>query len=104
MARGRTHIGAVLVAALVFVLLCSIVAGEFPELLSLTDNPTNDFTFRRTHDAALPVLVNARRQVRAVDTNVIDPASDPLFSRPGVFQKTVLFRPPLFILHTVLRT
>lgn len=104
MGRGRTHIGAVLVSALVFVLLCGIVAGEFPELLSLTDNPTNDFTFRRTHDVAVPVLLNARRQVRAVDTNLIDPAGDPPLSRPGGFQKAVLFRPPLFILHTVLRT
>jgi hypothetical protein len=104
MARGKTHIGAVLLSALVFLLLCGIVAGEFPELLSLTDNPTNDFTFRRTHDVALPALTNARRQVRAADTNLIDPASDPLFSRLGGFQKAVLFRPPLFILHTVLRT
>jgi hypothetical protein len=104
MARGRTHIGVVFVSALVFLLLCGIVAGEFPELLSLTDNPTNDFTLRRTHDVALPVLVDAHRQVRAVDINLIDPASDPLFFRLGAFQKAILFRPLLFILHTVLRT
>lgn len=59
MARKRTQVGKILVTAVVCLLVCGIVAGEFPELLSLTDNATNDFTVVQTESTTLPVLVHA---------------------------------------------
>jgi len=44
MERKQTGIGKVIAQALILLLLCGIVGGEFPELLSLTDNASNDFT------------------------------------------------------------
>lgn len=41
---SRTSLLLCFVASL---LLCGIVASEVPELISLTDNPSNDFTIRK---------------------------------------------------------
>src|SRR5215472_6354116 len=48
MPKHRSIFGRVVLCLLVCVLLCGIVSSELPELLSLTDNTSNDFTFRKT--------------------------------------------------------
>jgi hypothetical protein len=101
MQRGRTNIGMILVRALVLLMLCGIVAGEFPELLSLTDNATNDFTVRKADPAVAPTLVHARH-VRKADIDSYTCALE--FSRASSFETAELVPSRAFILHFVLRT
>jgi hypothetical protein len=104
MPRKRTQIGKFLVPALVFLLLCGIVAGEFPELLSLTDNTTNDFTVIRTKSAALPVLLHAGSHHPVADINCNTLAPTLLFSLPSSLEETASISPERSTLHSVLRT
>jgi hypothetical protein len=104
MARKRTRIGKILVTAVVCLLLCAIVAGEFPELLSLTDNATNDFTVVRTNLSAFPVLVRARSRGPAAEINYSIPATTLLLSHPSSFQAAASILPKHSALDSVLRT
>jgi|SRR5271156_238436 len=103
MARKRTGIGKFLIPALVFLLLCGIVTGEFPELLSLTDNTTNDFTISRTKAPVTPVLPDASKHVRVGGTDFSTPVPDVFFSRLNTLETAALVPSDLFILHSVLR-
>jgi hypothetical protein len=104
MARDQTNIGKILVSAVVVLLLCGIVAGEFPELLTLTDNATNDFTVLRTKSAASPVLLAARKHlpVSDVNSNTLTPASFFSYARP--IEKEAYVPSGAFVLHSILRT
>ena len=104
MSFGRTNIGKVLLRALVLLLLCGIVVGEFPEVLSLTDNATNDFAVRRINSGTSPTLVHATRHVRKADVDSYSCAPELLFSRVSSFDKAELVPSGAFILHSVLRT
>jgi hypothetical protein len=46
--RKRSNSGKILIAAVVGLLMVAVVAVEFPELITLTDNVTNDFTIHKT--------------------------------------------------------
>lgn len=48
MLRPRSTAAMLLVSIIVSVLLCGIVAAELPELLTLTDNTSNDFTIHKS--------------------------------------------------------
>jgi hypothetical protein len=103
--RRRTSIDKIAAQALVFLLLCGIVAGEFPELLLLTDNASNDFTVRNTNSVVLPVLRCARRIVRMPDDLDIDtPAPHLPFSRLYRIEEAALIHSDALVLHSVLRT
>jgi hypothetical protein len=104
MSRERSDIGKIFVTAVVVSLLCGIVAGEFPELLSLTDNATNDFTVVRTKPVASPVLLAARKHLPAsnVDSGTLAPAVVFLHARP--FEKEEYVPSGAFVLHSILRT
>jgi hypothetical protein len=102
-ARGRAKFGKILVTVLVFVLLCGIVVGEFPELLSLTDNASNDFTMTRTKSAALPVLMHAGH-LPAADINCNILAATLLFSHLKPFAEAASIPSERSILRSVLRT
>jgi len=104
MARERIKIGKICTTALVFLLLCGIVAGEFPELLSLTDKTCNDFTIRGTNSAVSRVLRDVRRDVQTAETHHNAPAPHLLFSHLSPFENAVLFPKDLSIRHSVLRT
>jgi hypothetical protein len=84
--------------ALVSLLLCAIFASELPELLSLTDNTTNDFTVRSADSLFSPVLASARN----VRKSAIESTQDPLVGRMGSPEKTEL-APCLFILYSAQR-
>jgi hypothetical protein len=101
---ARTKIRKFLVASLLSILLCGIVASEFPELLSLTDNTTNDFTLRKTNTEGLGALPDARGPVRIADINSSVPAAILLRSRLIQFEKTAPVPSELLFLHSVLRT
>jgi len=47
MFSSRSILGRWVFALVVCLLLCGIVSAEIPELLSLTDNTSNDFTIRK---------------------------------------------------------
>jgi len=104
MLSKRISIGKIVAQAMILLLLCGIVAEEFPELLSLTDNTANDFTVRRIDPVVPPSLLVARRHVRQVDigSNTYTPELQFLSARP--FERTVLIPSGAFILHSILRT
>jgi hypothetical protein len=105
MLRDRIHLGKILLTAIAFLLLCGIVAGEFPELQSLTDNATNDFTVVRTQSASSPaVLLHAtsRRPTAAAGARI--PADTLLSSRLAAFQESSTIPLQRSALSTVLRT
>lgn len=104
MASARIKIGKILVPVLISLLLCGIVAAEFPELLSLTDNTANDFTVGKAKTAVSHSLPDASRRVRMtdVDSNVLTPSS--ILLRLSRLEKTPLFPSELSVLHSVLRT
>jgi hypothetical protein len=98
---SRIIAGRIVLVALVGLLLCGIVASEFPELLSLTDNAANDFTIRAS---PLVLRVPSVKDVRKAAMDFNNPALDPLFSRLGTFEKAALVHSDLFVLYSVLRT
>ena len=103
MSHWPRGLGKLLMSAMVFVLLCGIVASELPELLTLTDNPTNDFTVCKASS------VEGVRALIAAKLGAI-----PFAVRAVVEHSAVKFatataggasptRSGLFILHSVLR-
>jgi hypothetical protein len=103
MAHKRTQVGKILVTVVVCLLLCGIVAGEFPELLSLTDNATNDFTVVRTESTALPILVHASSHPAAEMNGKIS-ATTLLFSDLSPLQEAASIPSQRSTLYFVLRT
>lgn len=101
---ARTKIRKILVASLLSILLCGIVASEFPELLSLTDNTANDFTVGKTNTERLHALSDARGPVRIADIDSSVPPVTLLHSRLIPPEKAAPVPSELFILHSVLRT
>jgi hypothetical protein len=95
--------GKILARALLCLLLCGIFSGEFPELLSLTDNATNDFTISGARSVVPTVRLNACKNVRIVDKDSA-PAPDFLFSRESPFKKAELVPSDVLILYSILRT
>jgi hypothetical protein len=104
MERKQTGIGKVIAQALILLLLCGIVGGEFPELLSLTDNASNDFTVSKTKTVVLRALPNTSRHVRTTDMDFNSPAPALRFTHLSPFEKAELPTSELFILHSILRT
>jgi hypothetical protein len=100
---ARTKIRKILVTSLVLLLLCSIVASEFPELLSLTDNTSNDFTLRKINTERLGALSDAGGPVRIAALNSSVSATTLVHSPLIPFEKAPV-PSELFILHSVLRT
>jgi hypothetical protein len=104
MARKRTQRGRILVTVVVCLLLCGVVVGEFPELLTLTDNATNDFTVVRTQSMASPVLVDASSYRQAAEVNGSVPATTVFFSYLSPLQEATLIPARRSALSSVLRT
>jgi hypothetical protein len=104
MVRQRKNIGGILATAMIVLLLCTIVAGEFPELLTLTDNTTNDFTVVRIKSAASPALLAARKHRPASDVNSNTLAPGLLFSHELSLENDAYVPAGAFVLHPILRT
>jgi len=104
MTRKRTQRGRILVTVVVCLLLCGVLAGEFPELLTLTDNATNDFTVVRTQSLASPVLVDASSYRQAAAVNGSIPATTLFISYLSAFQEATLIPARRSVLSSVLRT
>jgi hypothetical protein len=104
MTRGRTHNGRIIVFVLVVLMLCVIVTVELPELLSLADNTSNDFTVRKINTAD-PFLLNVSiRHRRSADVEFCSSAPEFPFSNLNSFEKTQSVSSRLFVLYSDLRT
>jgi hypothetical protein len=92
-----------LFASLATLLLCVVINSELPELLSLTDNTTNDFTMSSAKPLVLPVLHEAT-YIPKTAKHLEIPAFDSLSSRLSTCEKAALVPSLLFVLYSVLRT
>lgn len=88
--------------ALVGLLLCAIFASELPELLSLTDNTSNDYAVRSADSLVSPVLDTARRVHKPTIEFCISVRA-PLPGNLGTLEETELTPAHLFILYSILR-
>jgi hypothetical protein len=103
MVSKRIGVGKTVASVLICLLLCGVVAAEFPEFLSLTDNTANDFTVSKANIVVLRASPDARRHVRMTDIDFNIPAPTSRFSHLNPFEKAVLPPLGLFILHSILR-
>jgi hypothetical protein len=103
-ARKGTHFGKILAPGLFVLFLCVIVLVQFPELISLNEDTTNDFIIRKVNTADSLVVPDACRHQSITDIVAESPALESLFSRLSQFETTVLVPSDLSILHSVLRT
>ena len=99
MLRWRSISVSMLVTIIASTLLCCMVVSELPELLSLADNASNDFSIR-TSDSA-PILSVANQTPIPVDMR--DFESGTHLCRAGTFGRAKPSSSESFDLHLVLR-
>jgi hypothetical protein len=99
----RTTIVSGLGFVLTGVMLCAIFASELPELLSLTNNTSNDFTIACADWLVSPVLNSARIVLKAA-VKFNNSSQDPLFGHIGTPEKTDFCPSLFFIRYSVRRT
>src|SRR5208282_5232936 len=87
MANRKTRISRILVTTLVFLVICGICAAEVPELLSLTDNTSNDFSVCKADLLVSSVRFEASRGNPVVDSNSNVFAPNFLFSHLNPFDQ-----------------
>ena len=100
MSAHRTTLHQLLIVFVACVLFCAVLSAEVPELLSLTDNASNDFTIHKTSTRELAQALNA-----AIDTHILRHAEQ--FERATCASLPPNTEPSsssLFLLHSVLRT
>jgi hypothetical protein len=102
MASCCTPIRHILIPALVFLVLSGVVGAEFPELLRLTEDTTNDYTVRKPTTLVLPVLLDTKKPVGMAEVG--SAATFTLrFSRPSSLDNAALVPSKRFLLHSDLR-
>jgi hypothetical protein len=104
MASKRTQIDRIFVQVLVVLLLSVIVMAQFPELLSLVDDTTNDFTVKTTNALDSLVLLHASRPVRIIYTESNCPEPGFPFSHVTLADNPLWVPSKLLMLNGVLRT
>ena len=91
----------VLLCCLASWLSCVIILGEFPELLSLTDNTSNDFAMRRAPSAeGIHVLSAAKQGAAQIFARAME---YPAELRESTVEDTSPSRSALFLINSVLR-
>ena len=78
------------VSLLLSLLVCGIVAAEFPELMSLTDNTSNDFTVGNRFATAAHVLPSAGKPIPNADMDCKVTPSTLSVSRLSSFERATL--------------
>jgi hypothetical protein len=82
-------------------LSCVIIFGEFPELLSLTDNTSNDFAMSRAPSAeGIHVLSVAKQGAVQIFARAVEYSAE---LRESTVEDTSPTRSALFIINSVLR-
>lgn len=90
-----------LLACLACCLSCVIVFGELPELLSLTDNTSNDFAMRRAGSAeGIHVLSVAKQSAVQIFAKAVEYSAE---LPESTVEDTSSPRSALFIINSVLR-
>jgi hypothetical protein len=102
MASRRTPIRHILIPVMVFLVLSGIVVAEFPEILRLTEDTTNDYTIRRTNTLVLPAFLDAKKSAGLAEVDSAAASNSPL-SRPSSLDNAALVPSKLFLLHSDLR-
>ena len=98
----RPTFAVILLSCLACWLSCVIVLEEIPELLSLTDNSSNDFTVRKAATAeGVHVLSVAKQGAIKIFARAMEQVAAEL--RKSTFQNTISTCPALFIVNSVLR-
>jgi hypothetical protein len=103
MPRHKSRVVRFLLYALVCVLICAAFALELPELLTLTNDTSNDYSFLPSTSLKSIQTLNSLRQDSSffVTTAQQHTSWRSLLSVPGLASLQV---ESLFILHSVLRT
>ena len=98
----RSTLIPVLLCCLACWLSCVIIFGEFPELLSLTDNTSNDFAMRRAASAEGIHVLSVAKQgaVQIFATAAVEYSAE---LRESTVEDTSPTRSALFIINSVLR-
>jgi hypothetical protein len=104
MQHNRSRYRKIIVPVLVILMLCIVVTLEFPELLTLTDNTSNDFAVRRTNTSDQLVLQVSSRHQRSTDVEFYSSAPEVALSHVCSFEKVPQSLSKLFILLSDLRT
>ena len=103
MFRRRPIAFGILLSALVGVLFWGLITAELPELLSLTDNTSNDFSICRANSSSFLDLRDTKIfRIVAVGFKNSEPHG--FVSHLITFEKAVLVPSDLLILYSVLRT
>lgn len=103
MPSRRSSASKLLVPIIVGLLLCGVIAAELPELLSLTDNTSNDFTLRKSPaPQGAQNLRAASNNAGRVNTEVF--ADNQQFGRTAAFDEVKRVSPNLFVVLCTLRT
>ena len=104
MSPRRTRIGGIVAQVIVFLVLCGIVGGEFPELLSLADITSNDFTVRTTNNVVSSLPRNASRHDRVSNLKPNTASYGGTFSRLSPVETAELVASGVSCLYSILRT
>ena len=102
MSRHKSRVARFLLYTLACVLICAAFASELPEQLTLTNDTSNDYSFRPSTSLKSIQTLNSLRQDSSffVTTTRQPTSGDSLLSVPG---RASLQVESLSILHSVLR-
>jgi hypothetical protein len=103
MPRHQSIFSQLVFCFVVCVLLCGIVSSEFPELLSLTDNTSNDFTFGKASSQECTSTLSAALH-KSVPLDRKDSECGPPTSCAPALMATQTLPSDLVVLNCVLRT
>jgi hypothetical protein len=102
MLARRSTLAVLLLSCLASLLSCVIMLEEIPELLSLTDNTSNDFTVCKAPSAeGVQVLSVAKQGAIEVFARAVEHVAAEFWK--STFQDTTPTYSPLFIVNSVLR-
>jgi len=102
MRADRSIFGRLVFCFVICVLLCGIVSAELPELLSLTDNTSNDFTIRKASGRECSSTLSAAIH-NSVPLDTRDPECGSRTHCAFALVAPETVSSDLFVLHSVLR-
>jgi hypothetical protein len=84
-------------------LLCGCVAAELPELLSLADNTSNDFTIRQPGSRECASMLSAANH-ELISADMKDPEFGTHLRHSATLRRANHLSPELVVLYVVFRT
>ena len=100
MSKHRSTVARLLITFAVCLVFCAVLFAEVPELMSLTDNVSNDFTIHKTGNREFAKALNAASHIHFLrDAERFERATSASFVANPETPAS-----PLFLLGSVLRT